>query len=384
MEQAFIVSGARSPIARSHKGSLAKVRMDDLGAKVVKEVLRRVPGLDLGEIEDVIVGCAMPEGEQGLNIARSIALLAGIPVSVPAFTVNRFCASSMEAIHIAAKGIMCGLGDIYVVAGVETMTNIPMGGFNPSMNPKFKQKGFPDVYIPMGLTAENLAKAYSISREEQDIFAFESHRKAVKAQNEGRFKEEIIPIEVREKDKVRIFDRDECPRPDTSLEKLALLEPAFLKGGTVTPGNSSPLSDGASALVLMSEKKIKELKIAPLVGIRAMAVSGLEPEMMGLGPVRAVKKALKRAGLRLDEIDLIELNEAFSAQVLAVIKELELEAKKINPYGGAVALGHPLGATGARIVITLISGLLAQGKRLGLATMCVGGGQGSALIVEKV
>jgi acetyl-CoA acetyltransferase family protein len=396
MPEAVIVSALRSPIGRAGKGSLKDVRPDDLAALVVRAALERVPQLDPNLIEDLIVGCAFPEGEQGMNVARLITGLAGLPVSVAAATVNRFCASSLTAVNMAAQAIMLGQGDAVVAAGVESMSRVPMGGFNPSFNPKLyenpvgieicgghgeKTTAFEQAYIPMGMTAENLAKQYGISRAEQDRYALRSHQNAIKATDDGTFAREIVPVPLPNSNTMTV---DDGPRRDTSLEKLATLEPAFIKGGTVTAGNSSPLNDGAAAVVLMNAEKAKELGITPLARVITMAVSGVAPEVMGIGPVPAVRKALARAGMQLGDIDLIELNEAFAVQNLAVIQELGLDESKVNIHGGAIALGHPLGCSGARITATLLNDLQSENKSIGLATLCVGGGQGVATIIERL
>jgi acetyl-CoA acetyltransferase family protein len=385
MKEAVIVAAVRSPMGRAEKGLLANMRIDDLGALILKEALKRVPQLDPNEIEDVLVGCAMPEGEQGMNLARNVSLLAGVPQSAAATTVNRFCASGLETINTAALHIMHGNGEVYVAGGVETMSHVPMGGFNPSLNEKFFEPGAPQAYISMGLTAENVAAKYKVSREDQDKFAASSHQKAAKAHQEGRFKNEMIPVEVTLPDgKKAVLDKDENVRPDTTIEKLAGLKPVFKEGGSVTAGNSSPLTDGAAFVILMSADRAKALGVKPLAKIRAMAVAGCDPAYMGMGPVPAVKKVLKRAGLTIKDIDVIELNEAFAAQGLAVLRELEADLGRVNPNGGAIALGHPLGCSGARIMGTLINDLISQNKTIGLETMCVGGGQGAATIIERI
>jgi len=396
MPEAVVVSAARSPIGRAVKGSLKDVRPDDLAALTIRGALARVPNLDLNLIEDVIIGNATPEGEQGLNVARIITALAGLPFSAGGVTVNRFCASSLQAFNMAAQNILLGMGDVYIAGGVESMSRVPMGGFNPDYNPRLvnnpqgidicgrpgsKNPGFDEVYISMGMTAENLAKRYNISREAQDKFALRSHQRAVAATENGTFKREIIPVPL---PGGSVMEIDDGPRRDTSLERLATLEPAFLKGGSVTAGNSSPLNDGASAVVVMSTEKAKELGIQPIARVLSMAVQGVEPDVMGIGPVGAVKKALKRANLKLSDIDLIELNEAFAVQNLAVIQELGIDEEKLNVHGGAIALGHPLGCSGARLVATLMNDLQTYDKRLGMATLCVGGGQGVATIFERV
>ncbi len=381
-----IVSAVRTPMGRANKGNYVNMRIDDLGAAVVKAALERVPQLNPAEIEDLLIGCAMPEGEQGMNVARNVGFLAGIPNSVAAATTNRFCASSLQTIMDGARAIMVGDADVIVAGGIETMSHVPMGGFNPSLNPKLMGKnGEPDAYIGMGETAENVATKYKISRADMDQFALESHQKAIKATKDGKLKNEIIPVEVPQADgSKRKVEIDEGPREDSSLEKLSSLKAAFKKDGSVTAGNSSPLTDGAAAVVLMSAEKAKKLGIKPLARIHAMAVSGCDPEIMGMGPVPAVKKVLKRAGMSIEDIDIVELNEAFASQSLAVVKELGIDRKKLNPHGGAIALGHPLGCSGARIMATLVNDLHTYNKKWGLETMCVGGGQGAACIIEKL
>ncbi len=396
MPEAVVVSAVRTPIGRAGKGSLKDVRPDDLAALAVRGALARVPNLDLNLIEDVIIGNATPEGEQGMNVARIITALAGLPYTAGGVTVNRFCASSLQAFNMAAQNVLLGMGDVFIAGGVESMSRVPMGGFNPDFNPKLvnnpqgieicgrpgtKNPGFDEVYISMGMTAENLAKRYHISREAQDQFALRSHQRAVAATDNGTFKREIVPVPL---PNGSVMEIDDGPRRDTSLERLATLEPAFLKGGSVTAGNSSPLNDGASAVVVMSAEKAKELGIKPIARVLSMAVQGVEPDVMGIGPVGAVKKALKRANLQLSDIDLIELNEAFAVQNLAVIQELGIDEEKLNVHGGAIALGHPLGASGARLVATLMNALETHDKRLGMATLCVGGGQGVATIFERL
>lgn len=397
MPEAVIVSAVRTPIGRAGKGKLKDVRADDLGAIAVRAALERAPGFDVKLIEDVIIGCAFPEGEQGMNVARIITGLAGLPVTAGGTTVNRFCASSLQAFNFAAEGLMLGNGDAYVVGGVESMSRVPMGGFNPSFNPKLinnpagvpvccgapeeMSTAFGQAYIPMGMTAENLAKRYNISREEQDQFALRSHQRALAAQDNGTFAREIVPVPLPNGD---TLSKDEGPRRETSLEALAALPPAFIAGGTVTAGNSSPLNDGASGAVLMSAEKARELGIKPLARVISMAVAGVEPEVMGIGPVSAVRKALKRANLQLSDIDIIELNEAFAVQNLAVIRELGIDENKLNPHGGAIALGHPLGDTGCRLIATLLNDLQTADKHIGMATLCVGGGQGVATIIERL
>ena len=378
MQNSVIISYARSPFTPAHKGALAKVRPDDLVAQVISGVLARHP-IPPEAIEDLILGCAFPEGEQGLNMARMVIFLAQLPVSIAGVTVNRFCGSSMQAIHNAHGSINAGAADICIAAGVESMSRIPMAGFNPMPHPELYQH-YPQAYDAMGITAENLAKKYKISRKQQEEFAVHSHEKAVKAQNKGNFTEEIIPIQ----DKNEKIEKDGCLRSATTLKKLAELPPAFLKKGTVTAGTSSPLTDGASAVVIASEAYVKKNNITPLARVKSVAVSGCAPEIMGIGPVQATQKALMRAELRLKDIDIIEINEAFSAQTLAVCKELAIDKSKLNIEGGALALGHPLGASGARITGKAAQLLQKYDKKYALATMCIGGGQGIATILERV
>ncbi|MDO8494641.1 MAG: thiolase family protein [Deltaproteobacteria bacterium] len=385
MEEAVIVSALRSPMGRALKGQFIHTRIDDLGAEVIKACLSQVPQLKIEEIEDVLIGCAMPEGEQGLNVARNISFLAGIPFSAGAVTINRFCASSLTAINMAVSAIQTGAMEVCVAGGIESMSHVTMGGFNPSLNVKLYGAGKPAAYIGMGETAENLAKKYKISREEQDKFALASHQKAVQAMKEGKFKNEIVECSAVQADgSVKKTTTDEGPREDTTLAKLGELKPAFFKEGTVTPGNSSPLTDGAAACILMSASKAKKMGIKPLAKIKGYAVAGVDPATMGIGPVFAVPKALKLAGMTLKDIDLIELNEAFAVQAIAVSKELNWDMAKFNVHGGAVALGHPLGCSGARIMATLLNALKIQNKTLGLETLCVGGGQGVCTIVERL
>ena len=394
MAEAVIVSAVRTPIGRANKGVLREVRADDLAALAVRAAVERVPQLDRSLIEDVIIGCAFPEGEQGMNVARLISALAGLPETAGGVTVNRFCASSLQAFNMAAQSIMLDQGDVFVAGGVENMSRVPMGGFNPSFNPRLvkshdgkelNESGVMEYayssYIPMGLTAENLAREYSISREDQDAFALRSHQKALAATDNGIFKREIVPVPLPDG---RVMEIDEGPRRDTSLERLASLEPAFIKGGSVTAGNSSPLNDGAAAVVLMSADKARELGIQPLARVITMAVAGVRPDVMGFGPVPAMKKALQRAGMQISDIDIVELNEAFAAQSLAVVRAMGIDEERLNPHGGAIALGHPLGCSGARLIATLVNDLQTENKRLGIATLCIGGGQGLATIIERI
>lgn len=401
MAEAVIVSAVRTPIGRAHKGVLKDVRADDLAALAVKAAVERVPQLDRSLIEDVILGCAFPEGEQGMNLARLVGALAGLPETAGGVTVNRFCASSLQAVNMAAQNIMLGLGEVVIAGGVESMSRVPMGGFNPSYNPrlmkalqekdneKVASSVYPPCeleygyssYLPMGITAENVAREYGISREEQDAFAFRSHQRALAAMDQGIFKREIVPVPLPDGG---VLETDEGPRRDTSLERLKSLEPVFIKGGSVTAGNSSPLNDGAAAVVLMSEERARSLGIKPLARIRTMAVAGVRPDVMGIGPIPAVRKLLSRANLELGDIDIIELNEAFAAQSLAVARTLGIDEDKLNPHGGAIALGHPLGCSGARLIATLLNDLQTKDKTLGIATLCVGGGQGLATLIERM
>ena len=370
MPHAVIVAYARSPFTLANKGELVGVRPDDLLAATLKGLLARQP-VSGADIEDVLVGCAFPEGEQGLNIARNVSFMAGIPLSAGGATVNRFCGSSMETIHMAAGKIACGAGELFICAGVESMSRIPMGGFNPSPNPDLYD-AMSAAYMPMGLTAEQVATKHHIDRKAQEVFALESHQKAAKADLAA----EIIPYgEV---------TKDGCIRADSNLEKMATLAPAFSTEGTVTAATSSPMTDGASAVIVASEDYAKKHNLPILARIKSFAVSGIAPEIMGLGPVEASKKALARAGLTLADMDIIELNEAFAAQSLGVIKELGLDTAKLNLDGGAIALGHPLGASGARITGKAASLLVKHNKKYALATMCIGGGQGIATVLERV
>ncbi|HUF77442.1 MAG TPA: thiolase family protein [Thermoanaerobaculia bacterium] len=378
MKNVVIAGYARSPFTPARKGELAKVRPDDLAAQVVRGLLERVP-VAPEDLEDLIVGCAFPEGEQGFNVARMIDFLADLPISVAGTTVNRFCGSSMQAIHMAAGAIQMNAGEAFLCVGVESMTRIPMGGFNPLPNPGLFER-YPQAFASMGETAENLAKRYAIPRRRQEEFAVASQAKAAAAQAAGTLDAEIVPIDWNGS---RVL-RDGCPRPETTLEALAELKLAFATEGTVTAGTSSPLTDGASATLVCSEEYAERKGLQPLARIKAIAVSGCAPEVMGLGPVLSTRKALERAGLELGEIDVIELNEAFSSQSLAVIQELGMDESRINLDGGAIALGHPLGATGARITGKAAALLAREGGRYALATQCIGGGQGIATVLEAV
>ncbi|MGH9685414.1 MAG: thiolase family protein [Candidatus Acidiferrales bacterium] len=399
MREAVIVSSVRTAVGRASKGSLRATRPDDLAAAAIKEAIARAKGLDPKEIEDVILGCAMPEAEQGMNVARIASLRAGLPVEASAMTINRFCSSGLQAIAIAAQRVMAGQGDVAVAGGTESMSMVPMGGNKIAPNP-WLMDNYPDAYLGMGLTAENLARKYGITREQSDEFSLASHQKALAAIAAGKFKEEIVPVEVsykfmeaganggsngtKPKSVTLTFDTDEGPRADTSLEALGKLKPAFHARGTVTAGNSSQMSDGAAASVLMSAERARALGLKPLARFIAFATAGCPPEEMGVGPVYAIPKALKIAGLTLDQIDVIELNEAFAAQSLSVIKLAGLDPARINVNGGAIALGHPLGCTGAKLTATILRELERRNGRYGLVTMCVGGGMGAAGIFERV
>jgi acetyl-CoA acyltransferase len=375
---AVIVGYARSPFTPARRGALARARPDDVAAAVVKELLAR-SGLDAALIEDVIVGCAFPEGEQGFNLARMLTFLSGLPNSVAGVTINRFCGSSMQAIHDAAGRIAMGAGEAFVCGGVESMTRVPMTGFNPMPNPRLANE-YPEAFTSMGITAENLAERHDISRERQEEFAVESHRKAEAARSAGSFSGEIVAIET----EGEIVEEDGCIRPDTDAETLAGLWPAFDENGTVTAGTASPLTDGVAFVLVCSEEFAEANNLTPLARIRSIAVSGCDPEVMGIGPVEASRKALARAGMELDDIDIIELNEAFAAQSIAVIEELGIDPAKVNLDGGAIALGHPLGASGARITGKAAQLLQRNGAKTALVTMCIGGGQGIATILESV
>ncbi|MDH3284228.1 MAG: thiolase family protein [Acidobacteriota bacterium] len=378
MKNVVIAGYARSPFTPARKGELAKVRPDDMAAQVVRALIERT-GVKPEDIEDLLVGCAFPEGEQGFNIARLVTFLAELPITVAGATVNRFCGSSMQAIHIAAGAVQWNSGKAFLCAGVESMTRIPMGGFNPLPNPALHER-YPQAYVSMGETAENLAKKYDISRQRQEELSVGSQSKAAAAQKDGRLDAEIVPIVG----PGGTAERDGCIRPDTSAEGLAGLKPAFDEAGTVTAGTSSPLTDGASAVLVTTEEYAEANGLTPLARIKSFAVSGCAPETMGLGPVLSTRKALERAGLELGDIDVIELNEAFAAQALACIDELGVDLERTNLDGGAIALGHPLGATGARITGKAAALLKREGKRYALASQCIGGGQGIATVLEAV
>ena len=392
MKEAVIVSAVRTAVGKAPKGTLRNTRPDDLGAAAIKEAVNRVEGLDKGQIDDVIIGCAFPEAEQGMNVARTAMIAAGLPVETSAMTVNRYCSSGLQTIALAADRIAIGGADVIVAGGLETMSMIPMGGTKLRPNPAIVDT-YPDYYLAMGLTAENLANKYEITREQSDEFALRSHQKAVAALDGGKFNDEIVPFNVRideldEHGRVRtrevVFDTDEGPRRDTSLEGLAKLRPAFHVKGTVTAGNASQMSDGAAAAVVMSAEKAREIGAKPLARFVSFATAGCLPEEMGVGPVYAIPKALKLAGLTLDQIEVIELNEAFAVQSLTVMKLLEMNPEKVNVNGGAVALGHPLGCTGAKLTATLLQELKRRNARYGMVTMCVGGGMGAAGIFERL
>jgi acetyl-CoA acyltransferase len=389
MREAVIVAGARTPVGKAKKGSLATVRPDDLGALVVKETLKRAGNYE-GPIDDLIIGCAMPEAEQGLNLARNIGALAGLPHTVPAITINRYCSSGLQSIAFAAEKIMIGHADTIIAGGAESMSLVPMMGHVVRPNAKLAETA-PEYYMSMGHTAEEVAKKYGITREEQDAFAVRSHQKAAKAIKEGKFKDEIVPVDVtvrqvdennRLVEKTFQFTEDEGVRPDTNVEVLSKLRPAFAANGTVTAGNASQTSDGAAAVLVMDREKAESLGLKPIAKFRSFAVAGVRPEIMGIGPVEAVPKALKLAGLELSDIDLFELNEAFASQSIQVIRELGLDEEKVNVNGGAIALGHPLGCTGTKLTLTLLHEMKRRNAQFGVVTMCIGGGMGAAGVFE--
>ena len=377
MQTSVVIAGyARSPFHFANKGELTKLRPDEMAAQVVRGLIDKT-GVDPADIEDLIVGCAFPEGEQGLNVARLIGFLSDLPLSVAGTTVNRFCGSSMQAIHMAAGAIQMDAGEVFICAGVESMTRVPQGGFNPLLHPGLAER-YPEAYVAMGETAENLADKYKISRARQDELALASHQRAAAAREAGKFADEIVPVRHGN----HTVEADGCIRPDTSAEALAGLKPAFKVDGSVTAGTSSPLTDGAAAVLVTTEDYAKAHGMSPLARLRSIAVAGCAPEMMGIGPVEATRKALARAGLEIGDIDVIELNEAFAAQALACVEELDLDLDKVNLDGAAIALGHPLGATGARITGKAAEIMKREGKSLALATQCIGGGQGIATILE--
>lgn len=392
MKEAVIVTTARTPVGIAKKGALRHTRPDDLAALVISEVIKRTPGLEPLEIEDVILGCAMPEAEQGMNVARIASIRAGLPVEVPAMTINRFCSSGLQSIALAAERIQCGGADLMLAGGTESMSLVPIGGRHFSPNPKLVDC-YPDVYLNMGLTAENLANKYTISRKEQDEYSYNSHQKALHAIKAQHFSNEIVPVELpadcagyqaREESHKVYLEQDEGPRQDTSLEALALLKPAFHARGSITAGNSSQMSDGAAMVLLTSREKARERGWNPLARFVSFATAGVHPEEMGIGPKFAIPKALKLAGLDLQEIGLVELNESFAAQTLVVIREVGLGLEMTNVNGGAIALGHPLGCTGAKLAITLLSEMRRREVQFGLVTMCIGGGMGAAGILELI
>ena len=394
MKEAVIVAAVRTAVGKAPRGTLSTTHPTAMAATVIAELIKRAPGLQPGEVEDVIIGCAFPEAEQGMNMARVATLRAGLPYTVAGQTVNRFCSSGLQTIAIAAERIMSGFADVIIAGGAESMSLVPMSGNTYAPDP-YLAEHYPAIYISMGNSAENLVQAYKVSREEQDGFALQSHLKAAAAIREGRFKDEIVPLTVVRKtfrgngtpriatDEV-IFDTDEGVRYDTSAEALARLQPVFHRSGTITAGNSSQTSDGAAAVLVMSSQNARQLGLTPLAVFRAFAVAGVPPDLMGIGPVEAIPKALKLAGLTLDQIDLIELNEAFAAQALAVIHELKLPTPRVNVNGGAIAMGHPLGCTGAKLTATLLYEMQRRKSRYGMVTMCIGGGMGAAGIFERV
>jgi acetyl-CoA acyltransferase len=390
MRDAVIVSIVRTAIARANNGSFRNTRVEHTAAEVVKEAVKRASGLKVEEIDDLVMGNSFPEAEAGMNLGRCVALKAGLSSHVPGITVNRYCASGLEAISIASQKVMCGFGDVVVAVGADHTTLVPMGGNKPMPDPDLIA-AWPEAYITMGLTAENVAQRYKISRQDQDTFAFESHQKAARAQADGRFKEQILPLKVVDRGfeggkavaREKIFDKDECIRPDTSLEALSKLRAIFRAGGTVTAGNSCPLNDGAAAAVIMTREKAKELKLKPMAVFRSMAVGGVDPEIMGIGPVVAIPKAVKYAGISLDSVDLIELNEAFASQSLYILRTLGIDPARLNVNGGSIALGHPLGCTGVYLTAKLLYEMERRKARYGITTMCIGGGMGAAAVFER-
>jgi acetyl-CoA acyltransferase len=390
MREAVIVAAVRTPVGRAKKGSLIHTRAEDLGKVVLQAVIDRAPGVRKEDVEDIIIGCAMPEGEQGLNFARIMSLYAGFPTSVPALTINRFCSSGLQSIAFAAERILAGSADMIIAGGVESMSHVPMTGFKPSPHLTIVEE-MPEVYIGMGHTAENVADRYGISREDQDRFAASSHRKAAAALQADIFQEEIVSVSTSLKGvgddgkpwvKPIVLEKDEGVRADTTPEGLAKLKPAFKAGGSVTAGNTSQMSDGAAAVLVMSREKADELGLKPLASFKSFALAGVDPEIMGVGPVEAIPKALQRAGLSLDDIGLFEINEAFASQCLHIIRQLELDESKVNVNGGAIALGHPLGCTGTKLTTSLIHELRRRGGGYGVVSMCIGGGMGAAGVFE--
>lgn len=392
MREAVIVAAARTPCGKANKGSLRHTRPDALGGEVIKSLLERVPKVEPHWIDDVLIGCAFPEASQGLNVARQAAILGGLPVEVPAATVNRFCSSGLQTIAQAAERIMVGSDDVIIAGGVESMSLVPMGGYAVHPNPDLVEY-YPDVYVNMGITAENVAEKYHISRSDMDAFALESHKRAINAWEQGYFDGQVVPVNVTEKkvasngesvEESFEFNKDEGPRADTSMEKLSDLKPVFKQGGSVTAGNSSQMNDAAAGVLIMSRERADQLGIKPMARYISFAVAGVAPEVMGIGPVKAVPKALDKAGLRLSDIDMIELNEAFAAQTLAVINELDLNKDSVNVNGGAIAMGHPLGCTGAKLTTQILHEVNRKQVQHGMVTMCVGGGMGAAGIFENL
>lgn len=389
--EAVIVAGSRTAVGKSKRGTTRNWRSDEMAAAVIQDLMRKAPALDPNEIDDVIIGCAMPEGAQGLNFARTIALRAGLPVGTPGQTVNRFCSSGLQTIAMAAERIIANGADVIIAGGAETMSLVPMTGYRVNPNPSMVEN-MPEVYMGMGLTAERVADEYEVTRQAQDEFAVRSHQKAAAAYERNAFMAEIVPLEVEEvvagpngpERTTTIFDRDEHMRPETSLEGLAKLKPVFRQGGTVTAGNSSPLSDGAAAVIVMERSKAEALGLTPILRFVGFNVGGVRPEIMGVGPIVAVPKLLKRTGMNLNDIDLIELNEAFASQAVAVIRELGLDESIVNVNGGAIALGHPLGCTGAKLTVQLMHEMQRRDSQFGMVTMCIGGGMGAAGIFERL
>ncbi|WP_018933196.1 acetyl-CoA C-acyltransferase [Gracilibacillus lacisalsi] len=390
MREAVIVSIARTPVGKAKKGRFAQTRIEDLGSTVLNAVMDRAQGLKKEDVEDIIIGCAMPEGEQGLNVARIISLYAGFPATTPAITINRFCSSGLQSIAFAAERVMLGHADVVIGGGVESMSHVPMSGFKMSPHPQIVDE-MPEIYMGMGFTAEEVAARFDVSRNDQDHFAAMSHQKAAAAMQAGKFKEEIVPVQTVRKgvdengnpwEEQSVVDTDEGVRAATSVDVLAGLKPAFKQGGTVTAGNSSQMSDGAAACVVMSKEKAEALGLKPLATFRSFAVAGVEPEIMGIGPIKAIPKALDMAGVSQDDIELFEINEAFAAQCLPIIRELKIDEEKVNVNGGAIALGHPLGCTGAKLTSTLLYELKRRGGGYGVVSMCIGGGMGAASVFE--
>jgi acetyl-CoA acyltransferase len=390
--EAVIVAGSRTAVGKSKRGTTRNWRSDEMAAAAIVDVLKKAEGLDPAQIDDVIIGCAMPEGAQGLNFARLISLRAGLPADIPAMTVNRFCSSGLQTIALAAERIIADGADVIIAGGAETMSLVPMTGFRINPNP-YMVEHIPEAYIGMGQTAENVAEEFEVSRQAQDEFALRSHQRAMAAQADGRFDAEIVPIEIEEVtmgrngerfSKTVVFDKDEHIRPETTLEALAKLRPVFKNGGTVTAGNSSPLSDGAAALLVMERSLAEAMGLAPILRFVGYNVGGVRPEIMGIGPVAAVPRVLARTGVSLDDLDVIELNEAFAAQSLAVIRELGFDEEKTNPNGGAIALGHPLGCTGAKLTVQIMHDMMRRDLSMGMVTMCIGGGMGAAGLFERL